>query len=198
MDFKLSQIKDLRIKCGLTQKDLAMHSGVSQSLIAKIEAGLIDPSYTNARKILDALETIGNKTGLKAKDIMNTHLISVAPDDTLKKAIQKMKAHGISQLPVIKERHSEKNTEKGSDKGLEKHAVGTISESVIVDALIAHRSHDTEVSEVMSSPPPTVTKDANMSILTELLKHYPLVLIREKERLEGVITKADIIMKAYK
>jgi predicted transcriptional regulator len=194
MDYELSQIKDLRMKCALTQKDLAMHSGVSQSLIAKIEAGLIDPSYTNARKILDALEAIGNKTGLKAKDIMNTHIISVAPDDTLKKAIQKMKAHGISQLPVIKE----KNSEKSSDKGSEKHAVGTISESVIVDALIAHISHDIEVSDVMSSPPPTVTRDANMSILTELLKHYPLVLIREKERLEGVITKADIITKAYK
>jgi predicted transcriptional regulator len=50
----------------------------------------------------------------------------------------------------------------------------------------------------MPSPPPTITRDANISIITGLLKFYPLILIIQKEKIEGVITKADLIMKAYK
>ena len=48
----LSEIKNLRKKAGITQLDLARKASVSQSLIAKIEAGKIDPTYTKPRRYL--------------------------------------------------------------------------------------------------------------------------------------------------
>ena len=46
----LSEIRILRKQHNLTQSQLARLAGVSQSLIAKLEAGLIDPGYANFRK----------------------------------------------------------------------------------------------------------------------------------------------------
>ncbi|MBI2575829.1 helix-turn-helix domain-containing protein, partial [Candidatus Woesearchaeota archaeon] len=43
---ELANIKTLRKKLGLTQSGFAGQVGVSQSLVAKIEAGRIDPSYS--------------------------------------------------------------------------------------------------------------------------------------------------------
>ncbi len=53
---ELSEIKHLRKKFGLTQSQLAKLSGVSQSLIAKIEADRIDPTFSKAQKIFEAIK----------------------------------------------------------------------------------------------------------------------------------------------
>ena len=47
--FELNEISRLRKQLGLTQAELAKLSGVSQSLIAKLEAGKIEPSYSKAK-----------------------------------------------------------------------------------------------------------------------------------------------------
>jgi predicted transcriptional regulator len=41
---------------GLTQGQLAKIAGVSQSFIAKIESGKIDPSYSKVKTIFDVLD----------------------------------------------------------------------------------------------------------------------------------------------
>ena len=64
----LDEIKRLRKKYHLTQQELAKRAGVSQSLIAKIEAGLLDPTYTRAEQIFGALENVEEQKELKAKD----------------------------------------------------------------------------------------------------------------------------------
>ena len=56
MLYELTRIKQMRRNLELTQTELAKLSGVSQSLIAKIERGNIEPSYTIARKIFAVLE----------------------------------------------------------------------------------------------------------------------------------------------
>jgi DNA-binding transcriptional regulator YiaG len=37
------QLKKIRVQLGITQSELAKAAGVSQSLIAKLESGLVDP-----------------------------------------------------------------------------------------------------------------------------------------------------------
>ena len=55
---KLEEISKRRRVLGLSQKQLARLAGVSQSLIAKVEAGKTEPSYLRTKSILDTLEKL--------------------------------------------------------------------------------------------------------------------------------------------
>ncbi|MBN2422768.1 CBS domain-containing protein [Candidatus Woesearchaeota archaeon] len=178
---ELKQIKLLRKKLGLTQSELAIRANVSQSLIAKIESNKIDPSYNNAKKILETLTQLESKKDLTAKEIMNSRIISVSPDDSIKSAISKMKKFDISQLPVL----------DGN------HAVGYVSESIIIDNLL-NESKDNLIKNIMEDSPPIVPLDTSKTIIASLLKQFPLVLVKEKENLKGIITKADLLKVLYK
>jgi len=49
------ELKSLRKKANLTQKELAMKAGVSQALVARIESGSVDPRVSTLIKILTVL-----------------------------------------------------------------------------------------------------------------------------------------------
>ncbi len=49
------EIRRYRISLGLTQSELARRAKVSQSLIARIESGEIDPRVSTLKKILNCL-----------------------------------------------------------------------------------------------------------------------------------------------
>ncbi len=87
MPYDVSEIKAIRKQFGLTQSELAKKSGVSQSLIAKIEAGKVDPSYSKVRQIFNFLENLHKERELKAGDVMHSSIISIAPDSDIKSAI---------------------------------------------------------------------------------------------------------------
>ena len=53
-----------RRQLGLKQADLAKMAGVSQSLIAKLEAGTIDSSYTKVKTIFDILNRLETNTNI--------------------------------------------------------------------------------------------------------------------------------------
>src|SRR5215467_13361990 len=53
-----NQVGPERKRLGLSQSELARRSGVSQSFIAKMEAGLIDPAFSKMRAISSVLEAI--------------------------------------------------------------------------------------------------------------------------------------------
>ena len=55
---KLEEISKRRRVLGLSQKQLARLAGVSQSLIAKVEAGKTEPSYLRTKSIFDTLEKL--------------------------------------------------------------------------------------------------------------------------------------------
>ena len=77
----LNEIKQMRKNLGITQKELCEKARVSQSLIAKIESGKIDPSYRNVQKIFDALNSMSKHESKKASDIMNKYVVSLKPED---------------------------------------------------------------------------------------------------------------------
>lgn len=98
----LQEIKRMRKNLGINQKDLAAQAGVSQSLIAKIESGKLDPTFTKAKQIFRALEELQEKEEIKAKEIMNKKVVFVKANDKVKEIIAIMKRKGISQVPVLK------------------------------------------------------------------------------------------------
>ena len=119
MPYELSEIKKIRKSLGLTQSDLAKRSNISQSLIAKIESGKIDPTFTKTKRIFETLNDMENKEEIKAEELMTQKIISVSPNNNINESINKMKKFSISQLPVIEDQK----------------VVGLVSESTLIDAL---------------------------------------------------------------
>ena len=180
MTYELEEIKKIRKKLGLTQTELAIRAGVSQSLIAKIESARIDPTYTKTKKIFAALSDLEKKEEIKAEELMATKIVSVSQDDSMKDAIAKMKKFQISQLPVI-----------DSHK-----LVGLVSESTILDSMI--NSRGSRVRDIMQESPPIVSKTTSIQVVSNLLRHFPIVIVSEEGKLVGLITKSDLLGKLYK
>ncbi|MEK6942455.1 MAG: CBS domain-containing protein [Nanoarchaeota archaeon] len=180
MSYELEEVKKIRKKLGMTQSELANRSGVSQSLIAKVESGRIDPTYTKTQKIFKALSELEKKEEIKAGQIMNPKIVSVASNEPVKEAISKMKKFQISQVPVI-DGHK---------------LVGMVSESTILEALLEKKAN--HVRDIMQESPPIVSKTSSIQVVSNLLKHYPMVLVSEEGTFVGLVTKADLINKLYK
>jgi predicted transcriptional regulator len=178
--YEIDDIKRVRKKLNLTQGELANRAQVSQSLIAKIEAKRLDPTYTKVKQIFAALEQLEQKGQLTAAQLMNNKVISIEANAQLKDTISTMKKHQISQMPVM---------EHG-------HIVGLISESTILDALIEGKHP--HVKDIMADTPPLVPKNASVNMVSSLLRHCPMVVVAEQGKAVGVITKSDLIGKAYK
>ncbi|MBS3101751.1 CBS domain-containing protein [Candidatus Woesearchaeota archaeon] len=71
-----------------------------------------------------------------------------------------------------------------------------MSESIILEALLNQKG--SEVKDVMQEAPPIVSKTTSMQVVSNLLKHYPMVLVSEGGRLVGLITKSDLLERLYK
>ena len=184
MPFELDEIKKIRKRFGFTQFELAKKAQVSQSLIAKIESRRIDPTFTKVKRIFDVLNELKNKNELKAEDIMTKKLIYVNAEDNITSAINKMKKYGISQLPVFSK----------------KNVVGLVSESTILDSISnsdPEKIKILKIKDIMHECPPIVSKKSSSSVISGLLKYYPIVVVADEGKPTGVITKSDML-RAYK
>jgi predicted transcriptional regulator len=174
-------IPDRRRKLGLTQNQLADLAGVSQSYIAKLEAGKIEPSYLKVKAIFEALDKIERRKEVSATEIMTSEVVSVQANATAQDAVEIMRGHGFSQLPVM-----------DGDK-----PVGGVSERTLLDQML-YPDDETppgkkRVRDIMDESFPQVSEDAPLSLLSSLLKYYPAVLVQKKGEVVGIITKADLL-----
>ena len=177
----LDTIAVRRRAVGLTQSQLAGLSGVSQSYIAKLEAKKIEPSYNKVKAILEALAGLEQRMEKKVGEIMTTEIVSIGRGDTVQDAANLMSNHGFSQLPVLEGEQS----------------VGSVSEKTIIEQIVDGKGRETvtrsPVSEIMEDAFPQVGEDAPVSVLTSLLKAYPAILVSNKGKIIGIITKADLL-----
>jgi len=177
----VERIAERRKRLGLTQSQLAELAGVSQSYIAKLEAGKIEPSYRRVRAILEALQRVEDGRGVRAGDIMFRDVVSVEAYEPVRRAAELMRGYGYSQLPVL---------EGG-------RVVGSISEKTIVERFMDGEDGSTlaerPISEVMDEAFPQVGEETPLSLLTALLRVYPAVLVTKRGRIIGIVTKADLL-----
>lgn len=177
----LEIISNRRRKLGLTQNQLANLADVSQSYIAKLEAGKIEPSYHKVKSILEALDRLERKQEVSAVEIMNKSVDSININTTVYEAIELMRRHGYSQLPIIKDLRP----------------VGSISERMLLDHIMYNEDEGNPrympVSEIMEESFPQVAEDAPLSLLSNLLKYYPAILVQKKGDVVGIVTKADLL-----
>lgn len=176
---ELDSIKYRRQKLGLNQKQLAQRAKVSQSFIAKLERGLIEPSYKIAKRIfqcLDDLEIINQK---KCSEIMSKNLITISSDEKVGKASEIMKKNSISQIPV---------KEKGK-------IVSSITESIILENLLKIPKEELfkmKIKEICGESFPKIDSSTPVELILPLLKHTQSILIYDKQKLKGIITKSDV------
>jgi predicted transcriptional regulator len=166
-------LRERRTSLDLTQSELADRADVSQPLIARIEGGDVDPRLSTLRRIVEALNEAEGDV-VRAETLMNEDVISVAPDDAVSEAVDKMQEAGYSQLPVI-------------SSGV---PVGSISDSDVVHAGEDVGQHP--VREVMSESFPTVSQDATLDEISSLLDHYKAVMVTDDGETVGIITQADV------
>ena len=182
------ELQELRKKAGLTQSELASQVNISQSLVARIEKGQVNPSLSTLKRILRVIEkrqqshsTIKDLLKWKTSTSKIQPVIAIQTHEKVRHAVNLMRRHGISQLPVF-----EKNT-----------PVGSISESTILRKLMLLESGKVfalSVQEIMDAPFPTI--DVGESIEAAFMKiasGVEAILAMDGERPAGLLTKIDLI-----
>jgi predicted transcriptional regulator len=167
-------LRERRNELELTQSELADHADVSQPLIARIEGGDVDPRLSTLRRIVNALDEAEGGI-LRARDVMNSPVVSVEPDDSVHESKALMDEKGYSQVPVIRD---------GAPQGL------------IGNSDIRQRTEENvgelPVAEVMHESIATVEPDATIDEVDAYLNHNAAVMVVEHGETVGVITEADI------
>ncbi len=177
----LKEISKRRKSLNLNQRELAKLAAVSQSLIAKIEAGTINPSYRLAKAIFDVLENLESKEKLRAVDVMSKKVKGVDSHISVSEASSLMSSTGYSQLPVYQK----------------ERIIGSITESTIISAILQvgdpNRLSVLSVEEIMNEAFPIVDSATPVTIVSMLLRYSPAVLVTVKGSVKGIITKADLL-----
>ena len=176
MVFDITQLKKIRKQLNLTQHEFAIKAGISQSMVAKIESNKLDPTYSKVKRIENALELLTKHHEKEAYEIVNKNIISVDKDESIKNIIKLMNKHSISQLPVM-----------DKDK-----VIGLMSETSILKTNL-NDIKNLKAKDLMEVAPPIIDKNARLEVIKQLLRFYPLILVKEKGNLIGLITKADLI-----
>jgi predicted transcriptional regulator len=175
MDLPTSaDLRERRTELGLTQSDLADRGDVSQPLIARIEGGDVDPRLSTLRRIVEALDEAESAV-MHAGDIMHEGVVSVAPDDSVREAIDVMVTEGYSQLPVVRDGRPQGVISNSDIRQLEEDSAG-----------------DLPVADAMREAITTVEPEATLDEVNAHLNHQDAVMVVGDGQLRGIITEADV------
>lgn len=179
----ISEIRKRRRTLGVTQRRLALLSGLSQSAVAKIESRKMSPSYAAVKSMFESLSGLETASSAKASEIMRRPVVSVSPRDPVSKALKTMSERGFSQLPVM-------------DRG---RPVGSVSEKAFIDRLEAGEDSASlkamTVEEVMGELFPVAGMGTPVQTLASLLSRSFAVLVSDRGRIAGIVTRSDLIRK---
>ena len=185
----ITEIKKRRQNLDLSQKQLASLCDIGQSFLAKIERGHAVPSYVIAVKIFDRLAELESKNSeklaagrrdLRARDVMSSPVYSFAPTDSAEEILDLMLEKNISQIPIL-------------DNHRNFFQVGTVTEKTLMGKDVKSKL----AKDVMDPQSlfPMVARDAKLSLLVSVLLEEQAVLVYEKDKIAGIITKQDILKK---
>ncbi|MBS3926614.1 MAG: CBS domain-containing protein [Nitrosarchaeum sp.] len=178
---RIDSIKQMRLKIGITQKQLATMVGVSTSMINQIESGRSQPSYDTAKKVFDSLANLeGKSSSHKAGDFCSKDVVKLKPTNTLHDAIKKMHESSISQIPIF---NGNELVGVISEDGIVKH-LADVGESELKNAKLA---------DTMEPVPPIVDYDTPANILVPLIRYSKCILVSKKSKIIGIITASDTL-----
>ena len=171
----LETIKEERKKLNMTQKKLAIMTGVSTSMINQIESGRCKPSYGTAKKIFESLAKLeGQISTRKAGDICSEKIVRLTPNNTISDAGKKMEEKKIDQIPVF-----------DGDK-----LKGLITINIVAEYT---ERKDTKIKNVMNSIPPVIDFETPANALSQLTRISGCVLVEKNSKIIGIITSSDLL-----
>lgn len=173
------EIKQLRNSTGITQKQLARAIGISQSAITKFENNKIDLNYSTVAKVVSYLTSLLNKEKT-CKEIATRRIISLTPGNSVQQAVNLMKQHQISQMPIIA-----KNSSQGSIT--ERDVLN------LIDEMGQKNAYKQKLAKIMQRPFPLINENEPISRARELLKGSQAILTVSNDQITGVITQTDVI-----
>jgi cystathionine beta-synthase len=122
--------------------------------------------------------TYGDLRDLIARRSEDGGVVSVAPDDTLLTAFQRMRLADISQLPVL-------------DRG---RLVGVVDESDVLFRVQDDAEHfQAPVAHAMSASPQTLRADASLAELRAVLDRGLTAIVADERGFHGLITRFDLL-----
>jgi CBS domain-containing protein len=140
---------------------------------------------------------------MKAVDIMTQPVISVAPETMIAEAARLMLQHRISGLPVVDRSGAvvgivtEGDLLRRSELGTERHRMRWIELLIGPGRLAAEYvdAHARKVGEVMSEDVTSVTPQASLPEIVELMEKHRIkrLPIIEDGRLVGIVSRANLL-----
>ena len=130
--------------------------------------------------MLDAAEMrVGDLLRQKAAGADLPPLLTLKPEDPVRAALALIRKHHVSQLPVV--------TAAGE-------VVGTVVEPHLFEALLEGRTNpEATASTAMEAPLPRLSADEPVAAATRMLTSAHALLVEEKCRLVGILTRIDVI-----
>jgi len=173
-----AKLRMLRKQKGLTQSELAKLAGLSQSLVARIEKGTVDPRVSTLNSLFSVLE---KKTESLSR-ILSSPVIYSTPEELVSEIISKMEKYNISQVPVM---------EKSKQ-------IGVVLDSVLVKKMKTvplEKIAFLTAKEVMRKPLPEIDTTKDVSTITTLLSKEPAIIVKNEGLVVGIITRADLLRR---
>lgn len=133
------------------------------------ENGFLDRAWSDAR----AWDVVVAKN--------DTGVITAQPDDLMTEVVALFKAHNISQVPVVDQTGN---------------LLGLVTEVALLDHMLGkdHRhSRDETIRPLIEADVPFVTPEAPLQTLMDVFASHGVALVVEGERLEGILTKIDLL-----
>ncbi len=130
--------------------------------------------------VLDAAEMrVGDLLRQKAVGGDLPALLSLKPSDPVRAALALIRKHHVSQVPVVNEAGE---------------VVGTVVEPHLFEAVLDGRATPTDpVSNAMEPPLPRLSADERLPAATRMLTAGHAVLVEEKGRVVGILTRIDVV-----
>jgi len=139
---------------------------------------LYNDEWMRENQMLDA-ERVTTAALLAAKSDGAPDLVTVAPAQTVRQALNLMQTYDISQLPIV---HNDE-------------CVGALDEATLMARAIAQPVVlEQPVRDLMEQPYPVVDADAPLDRVSELLsRDTPAVLVRTQGKLAGIVSRYDVL-----
>jgi len=173
----ITNIKKMRKNAGLSQSELGKMVDVTQSHMAKIETGKVDPSYGLASRLFDALES-------KQKDecwlYMTKGLMKAKKEEKVEDVYDKMKLKGFSQMPVYDD----------------EIYIGLMTERRLLQL---RKPYQTLLVEDAMEDVPLVPMTTSYDAVVLLIQQFPAVIVEDGPgKIIGIITNTDLVGHARK